>query len=562
LTVAMMEDELETVDERLPFGELAVLEEMVTRDQLSALLARQLDQSKYLKIGTLLVREGYLSKRQGKRILKIQKQHGPIEGYQLLEHLGSGGMGSVFRATQEETGRELAVKILPPRATRDSRYRTRFLREATLLQQLNHPNLVRCFAQGESNDHLYYAMQLVPGQTGRAMLKTHGFIHEEDLRSFLRQMLLAMEHYWERRIVHRDIKPENIMFTPDGQVKLTDLGLSRQLDDGVHITRVGKTLGTPLYISPELAQGRSDIDIRSDLYSLGATFFHMATGIPPFYANSQAELLKMHVEDPAPRPRDKNPDLSEGMEQVILCLLEKDEEDRFDDPTKALEALDRLERGEAPVPRRRRRLSSTGQTAAVPGRRASRLGSSSARTGWQPKAPPRSGPELTPLFVILGFAALFAVGVLLGSNGGPDAAAQAPVVVGAKAPNDADFRALLGKDPAAAARSALVQPPSDLGRRIERLELAAKALGPSSPQSEELLTQLATLRPQLEQAATAALEELRTSLIDLVDEGRFGDARRRMIEFPAAYQQVPGVREAYEELGQGLELAARDASQD
>jgi serine/threonine protein kinase len=569
-------DRLLTDDDRLPFGELAVLEEMVTRPQLEALLVRQADRRRIdrnVKIGTLLVREGYLSKRQGKRILKIQKDSGPIEGYQLLEHLGSGGMGSVFRALQESTDRELAVKILPPRATHDSRYRTRFLREAKLLKELDHPNLVKCFAQGESNDHLFYAMEFVPGKTGRALLKERGALPEETIRSYLRQTLLAMEHYWDSRIVHRDIKPENIMFTPEGQVKLTDLGLSRQLDDGVHITRVGKTLGTPLYISPELAQGSQDIDITSDLYSLGASYYHMACGVPPFLAQSQAELLKMHVEDRPVLPRIKNPMLSGGMELILLCLLEKRRENRFQSPREVLDALDRLEAGELPIRSRPRRSTppnahSTLNFSSAPRRRQGRSGSgrtsgfssSATRAGWTPPRRSSLKGQFAPLLAVFGFGALFSLGVILGSNTPATATAGQPAhaavasgsrvgVLSAQA-----FDALAASDPSAAALAAVAYGRAhsdDLSEWCRRLEEAAGHLPPGH-ERDRVEETLAMARRDVDAAGVVAFENLREDLIELVEAGRLDDATAKLREFPRACLSTPALREGYEELEREL----------
>jgi len=333
----------------LPFGELALLKELVTRDQLESLLHEQADrrdEGRPVKIATLLVREGVISKTEAKELLELQRQKGPISGYTLLEHLGTGGMGCVFRAREKSTGRELAIKILPPRATHNARYRARFLREAEVLKQLDHTNLVRCHEQGEAVDHLYFAMEFVPGLTLREKIRRQGALPEAEVKSLLRQLLLAMAHYWAARVVHRDIKPENILVTPDGVAKLTDLGLCRQLDEDVHLTRPGKTLGTPLYISPELARGRSDIDIRSDLYSLGATIYHAACGVPPFESAAPAELLQAHVETPPTPPRVKNSRLSEGVEQVLLALLEKEADDRPSTAEEVLAALDRIDRGE------------------------------------------------------------------------------------------------------------------------------------------------------------------------------------------------------------------------
>ncbi|MBX3471657.1 MAG: serine/threonine protein kinase, partial [Planctomycetes bacterium] len=336
----------------LPFGELALLKELVTREQLESVLRSQGHKrgrdEPAPKIGTLLVREGILSKAEAKELLRLQRDKGPIPGYDLIEHLGSGGMGCVFRALEEATGREVAVKILPPRATQNSRFRARFLREAQVTQNLEHAHLVRSFAQGECEDHLWFAMELVPGLTLRERIKRFGAAPEPEVRATMRQLLSALAHYWAQRIVHRDIKPENIIVTPDGVAKLTDLGLCRQLDDDAHLTRVGKTLGTPLYISPELARGRSDIDIRSDLYSLAATIYHLACGVPPFEAAAQADLLRAHVEQTPPAPRQKNPRLSEGLEALLLNLLEKQPGDRLATPEAVLEALDRLDQGKAP----------------------------------------------------------------------------------------------------------------------------------------------------------------------------------------------------------------------
>ncbi|MEZ6186862.1 MAG: serine/threonine-protein kinase [Planctomycetota bacterium] len=339
-------------EQRLPFGELALLKELVTRDELEQVLLMQAEsldrQGRAHKIATLLIRKGTLTKDQAKELLRLQKSHGPIDGYRLLQHLGSGGMGAVFRAVEEDTGREVAIKILRPSATTNERFRARFLREAAITRTFDHPNLVRSFALGESAEHLYFSMEFAPGKTTRQVLKERGAFSEAQVIRLLRELLSAMDHYWQERIVHRDIKPENVIVTPDGTAKLTDLGLCRQLDDDNHLTRAGKTLGTPLYISPELARGLKDIDIRSDLYSLGATVYHLATGVPPFQAASQAAVLRDHVETTPTAPRLKNPRISAHLDELLLRLLEKQPERRPADPQAVLAALERMQRGEPP----------------------------------------------------------------------------------------------------------------------------------------------------------------------------------------------------------------------
>ena len=564
-------------DDRLPFGELAVLEEMLTREQLNALLYQQADrretEHKNVRIGTLLVREGYLTRKQAKHLLKIQREDGPIEGFQLLEHLGSGGMGSVFRALEIASGRELALKILPPRATRDVRYRTRFLREATLLQQLDHDNLVRCYSHGESNGHLYFAMEVVPGPTGRALVKRDGAMREDALRGLMRQLLDAMSHYWSALIVHRDIKPENILFSQDEQTaKLADLGLSRQLDDDVHITTIGKTLGTPLYISPEMARGRQDIDIRADLYSLGATLYHFATGVPPFMGASQAELLKQHVEDEPLRPRLKNPRLSKGMEAILLKLLEKDPRDRFAGPSDALSALGRLEAGEDPVPERKRRtwsgaegaIRSSGErrgerargrlgSSATRNPPPSRLGSSATRSGY---SLPGKARQL-PLLAVGAFALLFTCGVVLGSRRGEEPEDSASNTT-AGAIETAAFLDQVVADPESAATAALAYcdaQPRDHAEHVRRLQLVSRVLAESSPQTRAVQLRLAQARELLHDEAERALDELRNRLIPLVEAQRFDEARAVLEAFPTTYR-IDQVREHYQELRSDLEAAA------
>jgi serine/threonine protein kinase len=561
-------------EEKLPFGELAVLEEMISREQLNQLLFQQANrretEHKNVRIGTLLVREGVLSKKQAKRLLRIQREDGPIEGFQLLGHLGSGGMGSVFRAIEEETGRELALKILPPRASRDSRYRTRFLREATLLSKLDHPHLVRCYSHGECKGHLFFAMEYVAGCTGRALIKRDGAMSEKQLRKTFRQLLESMAHYWRELIVHRDIKPDNIIFTPELDAKLLDLGLSRQLDDDVHITTIGKTLGTPLYISPEMARGQQDIDIRADLYSLGATLYHLGTGVPPFVGSSQAELLKAHVEDEPLRPRLKNPRMSEGMEAILIRLLEKRPCDRFAGPSDVLTALDRLEAGEDPMPGRvkRRRTFSSGERALrrkAPERRTKgRLSSSGTRTGYRDRparttSAPTELPRYTPVLALVAFLALFGLGVLLGSNNKTEAEPVSQAT--AAAAEGADFLSQVNRDPEAAATVALQwcdTHPQELAEQVTRLELVDKVLAESSPQRHALRLRLLQARELLHDAAEAALDELRNRLITLVEAKRLDQARAALDAFPKSYLQGKAIQESYEELQRDLQAAIAD----
>jgi serine/threonine-protein kinase len=548
------------------FGELALLKELVTRDQLESILRAQVDRrdrdERAPKIGTLLVREGIISKAEAKEILRLQRDKGPVTGYELLEHLGSGGMGCVFRAREATTGRDVALKILPPRATQNSRYRARFLREAQVTQRLAHEHLVRSFAQGECEDHLWFAMEYVPGLTLRERLRRFGAAPEPEVRRLLRQLLSGMAHYWEARVVHRDIKPENIIVTPDGAAKLTDLGLCRQLDDDAHLTRVGKTLGTPLYISPELARGRSDIDIRSDLYSLGATIYHVACGVPPFEAAAQADLLRAHVEQLPPPPRAKNPRLSDGLEQLVLALLEKDPADRPQTPEAVLEALDRLEAGKPPLERARRSRptaasAAAGAASAPPAKRrgsasavrAAPTGAagSGAGRGWRGRRKPGT------FLAVLAFVGLFATGVVLGAHVRPAPPGAASAT---EAPDPAlAFARLAARSPLEAAAEAerwTRTHPDDVAGQVARLSLVLDHLPGDAPDRPRLEAALRERRDRLEEQAFEVLEELRASVIDLVDARRYGDARAKLATYPDVYRGT-AAWDAFEELRGELE---------
>lgn len=549
----------------LPFGELALLKELVTREQLESALRAQGNrrerEDRAPKIATILVREGIISKAEAKEILRLQREKGPITGYELLEHLGTGGMGCVFRARETATGREVAIKILPPRATQNSRFRARFLREAQVTQTLEHENLVRSFAQGECRDHLWFAMELVPGMTLRERIKRFGAAPEREVRDVMRQLVGGMAHYWAQRIVHRDIKPENIMVTPDGVAKLADLGLCRQLDDDTHLTRVGKTLGTPLYISPELARGRSDIDIRSDLYSLGATIYHLACGVPPFEGTSQADLLRAHVEQSPPAPRLKNPRLSEGIEALLLNLLSKDPDDRLPTPEAVLEALERLEQGKPVLPGQGRRTPRPNTVAAVPAsarrrgstsaiRSVSLQGSGSSATNPRAVVRPRRGLA-SPTLAVFGFLGLFAVGVLLGAHVRPASGATAAAAVD---PEQA-FMELAERAPIEAAAEAnryVLTHPDDIAGQVIRLAAVLDRLPKDAPVREEVARHLRRARERLEEQALEALEVLRASLIELVDAGRWSEARARLATFPPVYRMT-AAWEGYEELRRELE---------
>ncbi len=518
----------------LPFGELALLEDLITREQLHATLSYQAerrDQAKPdRKLGTLLVHQGFLTREEARAILRLQRDRGPIDGYMLMERLGSGGMGTVFRAIQKSLEREVALKILTPRASRHDRYRARFLQEAKLLAQLRHPNLVRAFEVGECHGHLYFAMEFVRGRTARDLIARYGHIPEPQTLDYMEQIASAMAHYAAERILHRDIKPENILITDTGEAKLADLGLSKRLDEDCHITRPGKTLGTPLYISPELATGVEDLDIRSDLYSYGATFYHLACGVPPFEAVASADLLTAHVRDIPREPREVNPLLSEGLSDLLMILLEKKPERRFQTPEELIEAIQRVRKGEPPRDEeedeglgRKLRRSRDASSAERSGSRfrAARRGSSSGegaplprgRVGDTPSGSrhPSGTPGGVVVAAVLALAAF--VGVIFALQG-----SEPP----RPAPRD-DTEELR------VAREFETAHPDEPDLVLARYDSLAGVKG--APEARERFMQAR------EQNAAAAFDELRAAVLDLVDlQGKKEEALHRLDSFPARFK--------------------------
>jgi len=271
----------------------------------------------------------------------------PFKDYEILDRVGAGAMGTVFKARHKKLNRIVALKVLKPSLARDTRYVDRLRREARIVASLNHPYIVTGYDLGEEGGYHYFVMEFVEGKSLRALLVEWGMFAEEYVRRVARQVAMALDHAYQRGVIHRDIKPGNILIDEAGNVKLTDMGLAKGPAD-LTITRDGATVGTPQYISPEQARNPQDVDVRSDLYSLGATLYHMATGVPPFRGDTMAQLLtKLLHETPVP-PDEINPALSPGLALIIRKLLAKDLRVRYQTPRELLDDLERIERALPP----------------------------------------------------------------------------------------------------------------------------------------------------------------------------------------------------------------------
>ena len=220
-----------------------------------------------------------------------------LDDFRVEKILGRGGMGEVYLATQISLNRSVALKVLRSDFAANPTYLGRLKTEATAVAKLNHPNIVHVYTMGCADDIHFIAMEYVQGTNLRDYLAKKGALDLPLAYSIMKQTGQAIGAAGEIGLIHRDVKPENILMTRKGRVKVADFGLCRDQDgQGLHLTQSGVTMGTPLYMSPEQAQGH-EVDHRSDLYSLGVTFYHMLAGTPPFRAESAIALALKQVRE-------------------------------------------------------------------------------------------------------------------------------------------------------------------------------------------------------------------------------------------------------------------------
>ena len=253
-----------------------------------------------------------------------------IGNYELGPPIGIGGMATVYAARDLSLERMVALKILPPKSSQDSEVLQRFLFEGKAAAQLDHPNIARIHALGHDGIYYYLAFEYVEGRTVRQWIDDRGYVDIDHVLDWSSQVADALAHADHRGVVHRDIKPSNLIVTPGGQVKLVDLGLARRYESQGHVdlTQSGVTLGTFDYISPEQARDPRNVDIRSDLYSLGCTMFHMLAGAPPFPGQNVVQKLLQHQEKQPPDLGSINPQVPPGLSALVARLMSKSPADR------------------------------------------------------------------------------------------------------------------------------------------------------------------------------------------------------------------------------------------
>lgn len=319
------------------FGYIALRKGFVTRDQIDFCMDRQMQllmEGTKLRLGDLLVAKGFITPQQREEILKIQnKVKSPIKGYKILEKIGQGKIGAVYKARQVKMDRIVALKILHSKLSRNPDYINQFYSEARAVSRLNNINIVKGIEVGESKGKHFFAMEYVNGDTIQDMINTRGKI--EKLLSFqiAAQICSALQVVADNGLMHHDVKPTNIMINENGTAKLADLGVGRNAEYLVDMSATGSfSVGTPHYTSPEQAQGKKDIDIRSDIYSLGATLYHMVTGRPVFEGSNALGVMVKHVTQEPAEPSDFNAALTRKECAIILKALSKDPDKRYQTP--------------------------------------------------------------------------------------------------------------------------------------------------------------------------------------------------------------------------------------
>ncbi len=306
-----------------------------------------------------LIRRNWLSPYQVNQILQGNHETLVLGNYRLRERLGEGAMGQVFKAWNVRTHRIVAIKTIRKDLVNSTKALERFRREVETASQLEHANIAHVIDAEDVEGRLFLAMDFVEGFNLSQRVKLGGALPIGEAVEYARQTALGLQHAYERGIVHRDIKPANLMVAPakpgsdaGGTVKILDFGLARfesEGDNSTRLTQVGNLLGTIDYVAPEQAQNAKEADIRADIYSLGCTLFYLLCARPPFLGNDVVEKLGPRIVGEPPSVRAVRSEVPTGLDAVILKLMARRPEDRYQTPIEAAKALEPYAVAAAPV---------------------------------------------------------------------------------------------------------------------------------------------------------------------------------------------------------------------
>ncbi|MEO1535969.1 MAG: serine/threonine-protein kinase [Planctomycetota bacterium] len=337
-------------------GRLVVDNGLATQEEVQHALeqaksVREADNSASLV--QILVEHEYVTKRQIARlraIIEAERSGQKIPGFKILGKLGAGAMATVFRAVQLSLDRDVAIKVLPRKFSQNPQFIERFYAEGRSAAALNHPNIVQAFDVGKAGEFHYFVMEFVDGRTVYDDIVKQKRYPEKDAVEVMIQVAEALLHAHEKGLIHRDVKPKNVMITKEGVVKLADMGLARAVSDKEAAeAEAGKAFGTPYYISPEQIRGEREIGPPADIYSLGATFYHMVTGSVPFEGKNPSAVMHKHLKTDLVPPDHVNPKLSAGVSEVIEMMMAKSPSSRYKTCKDLLVDLRAVLKGETPT---------------------------------------------------------------------------------------------------------------------------------------------------------------------------------------------------------------------
>lgn len=317
-------------------GKIVVDMSLATSEEVQQCIeqARHLAQENNQRsLGDILVANEYLTKRQLNRLrerVEAERSGQQIPGYKILGKLGAGAMATVFKAKQLSLDRLVAIKVLPRKFSVNAQFIERFYAEGRAAAQLNHPNIVQAYDVGQAGDYHFFVMEYVDGRTVYDDIVKHKRYGEQEAIDIIIQISEALLHAHSKGLIHRDVKPKNIMLTKDGVAKLADMGLARAMSDKEAAeAEQGKAFGTPYYISPEQIRGELNIGPPADIYSLGATLYHMVTGNVPFDGKNPSAVMHKHLKAELVAPDHVNQKLSAGISEVIEMMMTKNPRDRY-----------------------------------------------------------------------------------------------------------------------------------------------------------------------------------------------------------------------------------------
>ncbi|OHB79407.1 MAG: hypothetical protein A2V98_13145, partial [Planctomycetes bacterium RBG_16_64_12] len=321
---------------------------LVERDQLERVLLhlkKEADRKPITDpdyVALRLVEAGLLSRWQCEKLLEGRHKGFFLGKYKLLDHLGTGGMSSVYLAEHLLMQRRVAIKVLPRARLEDSSYLARFHREAQAAAALDHRNIVRAYDVDNDGDVHYLVMEYVEGRDLLALVKEDGPLDYPVAADYIRQAAEGIAHAHQAGLIHRDIKPANLLVDRTGVVKLLDLGLARFTGEDLASLTVANdenVLGTADYLAPEQALDSHGVDARADIYSLGCAFYYLLTGHPPFPTGTLPQRLMMHQRDPPPSIYDDRPDAPEDLVEICLQMMAKKPDDRPQSASEVAELL-------------------------------------------------------------------------------------------------------------------------------------------------------------------------------------------------------------------------------